>query len=196
MTAEQLRKGKTFISFYEHHIDITLVKIQSCACKFQSHHRFWWFGLNKEENKSFFWVLAPESWFYLFWPQSFDLLGGSEGRQSFPLLKGIKTKGTLKVNNSNVLWRDCCLHVHYDLKDPYWSVGSGTAHLGYTNDLMLSPVCSIPPWGSWACGLWLCVQRRSSSGTRHSWNASDCDTYRERLEERKVILIYKPWSIH
>lgn len=82
-------------------------------------------------------------------------------------------------------------------------VRSGMACVGHASGLVLSPVCSTPPWGSWACGPWRCVQRRSSSGTRRSWNASDCDTYHEEVGRKKsdtkwnistvIILIYKPW---
>lgn len=70
-------------------------------------------------------------------------------------------------------------------EDQYKSVRSGMACVGHAKNIALSPVCSTPPWGSWACGPWLCVQRRSSSGTRRSWNASDCDTYHEEIARRK-----------
>lgn len=131
-------------------------------------------------HMSIFWVLSRETWFYLLWPQSVDLSDGSQWKQSFPALKGIKISEQFQSAMRGLLF--VCTAWS---EDQYESVRSGMACVGHAKNIALSPVCSTPPWGSWACGPWLCVQRRSSSGTRRSWNASDCDTYHEEIARRK-----------
>lgn len=115
------------------------------------------------------------------------------GDRASRLFMGIKIKMSQQFQSVSTVW----------LEEQCECVGSGMACAGHASSLVLSPVCSTPPWGSWACGPWRCVRRRSSSGTRRSWNASDCDTCHEEVGRKKSdtkwnistvrILTSKPW---